>query len=192
MKITTHIRNLIFLWRERNRTEIKSKNIDAEIILIVTKNNYKRKNSWVRNQVALLIRKIRKEKPYKIQDYSKAKLFYETQPKGIDFSKVKEGRYIVKFAEQYATKGKRYCEYHMNFDRGLDTFKVNSKYPDFFSLVDYKDEVKFALHECHVAMFRFATREEIQEFKNRQKEYNRLKKEIDNLQKQITKLYKEL
>ena len=41
-------------------------------------------------------------------------------------------------------------------------------------------------------VFRFATKEEIEEFKNRQKEYKQKKKEIDNLQKQITKLYKQL
>ena len=191
MKITTHIRNLIFLWRQRNKTEIP-KNADAEVILRVTKNTYKRKNSWVRNQVTLLIRKIRKEKPYKIQDYSKAKKFYETQPEGIDISKVKEGSYVVKFTEEYAVKGKRWCEYHMNFDRGLGTYKVNSEYPDFFSLVDYKDDVAFALHEYHTAMFRFATKEEIEQFKIARKNYKQKKKEIDTLQKQITKLYKEL
>ena len=191
MKLTTHIRNLIFLWRQRNKTEIP-KNADVDLFLLVIKNTYKRKNSWVRNQVALLIRKIRKEKPYKIRGYSKAKQFYENQHRGIDFSKVKEGSYVVKFTEEYVVKGKRWCEYHMNFDRGLGTFKVNNKYPDFFFLIDYKDEVKFALHECHVAMFRFATKEEIQEFKNRQKEYKAKRKEIDKLQEQISKLYKEL
>lgn len=191
MKLTTHIRNLIFLWRQRNKTEIP-KNADVDLFLLVIKNTYKRKNSWVRNQVALLIRKIRKEKPYKIRDYSKAKQFYENQPKGIDFSKVKEGSYVVKFTEEYAVKGKRWCEYHMNFDRGLGIYKVNNKYPDFFSLVDYKDDVTFALHEYHVAMFRFATKEEIQEFKNRRKEYKAKRKEIDKLQEQISKLYKEL
>lgn len=30
MNITTHIRNIIFLWRQRNKTEI-SKNADAEV-----------------------------------------------------------------------------------------------------------------------------------------------------------------
>ena len=42
MKLTTHIRNLIFLWRQKNKTEIP-KNADAEVILRVTKNTYKRK-----------------------------------------------------------------------------------------------------------------------------------------------------
>ena len=138
MKLTTHIRNLIFLWRQRNKTEIP-KNADAEVILRVTKSTYKRKNSWVRNQVALLIRKIRKEKPYKIQYYSKAKKFYETQPEGIDISKVKPGNYVVKFTEEYAVKGKRWCEYYINFTSGLGVFKVgewNDKW-GYFRLEDY-------------------------------------------------------
>ena len=192
MKLTTHIRNIIFLWRENRKEKAVDLKIDVSELIFRVKHNYTKKNSWVRNQVALLIRKIRKEKPYKNQDYSKAKQFYENQPEGIDFSKVKTGRYVVKFTEEYAVKGKRWCEYHMNFDRGLGTYKVNSEYPDFFSLVDYKDDVAFALHEYHTAMFRFATKEEIQEFKNRRKEYKVKKKEIEALQKQISKLYKQL
>lgn len=193
MKLTTHIRNLIFLWRQRNKTEIP-KNADAEVILRVTKNTYKRKNSWVRNQVALLIRKIRKEKPYKIQDYSKAKQFYENQPKGIDFSKVKEGSYVVKHTEEYAVKGKRWCEYFKIFNgRGVGTFRVGKKYTDhYFTLLDYTDTTTLFLNEQDSPMYRFATKEEIQEFKNRRKEYKAKRKEINKLQKQISKLYKEL
>ena len=191
MNIIQHIRNCIFLFRYSYKKEIPDK-ADAEVILKVTKHFYTRKNSWVRNHVAILIRNIRKVKPYQVIDYSKAKELYENQPEPIDFSKVSTGSYVVKFTEEYAVKGKRWCEYHMNFDRGLGTYKVNSEYPDFFSLVDYKDDVAFALHEYHTAMFRFATKEEIQEFKNRRKEYKQKKKEIEALQKQISKLYKEL
>ena len=191
MKITTHIRNLIFLWRENKKQDVNL-NLSIKHLLSGTKHQYKRKNSWVRNQVALLIRKIRKEKPYKVIDYSKAKEFYENQPEPIDFSKVSTGKYVVKFTEEYAVKGKRYCEYHMNFDRGLGIYKVNSEYPDFFSLVDYKDSVVFALHERDAVMFRFATKEEIEQFKIARKNYKQKKKEINTLQKQITKLYKQL
>ena len=192
MKLTTHIKNLIFLWRENKKQDVNL-NLSIKHLLSGTKHQYKIKSSWVRNQVALLIRKIRKEKPYKIQDYSKAKEFYENQPEPIDFSKVSTGKYVVKFTEEYAVKGKRWCEYFINFngkERGI--FKVNSEYPDFFSLVDYKDSVVFALHERDAVMFRFATKEEIKEFKNRRKEYKQKKKEIEVLQKQISKLYKEL
>ena len=194
MKLITHIRNLIFLWRQRNKTEIP-KNADAEVILRVTKSTYKRKNSWVRNQVALLIRKIRKEKPYKIQDYSKAKEFYDNQPEPIDFSKVSTGKYVVKHTEEYAVKGKRWCEYYINFTSGTGVFKVgkwNDKFES-FRLEDYKDGYGYcSLDTEDSIMFRFATKEEIRDFKNRQKEYKQKKKEIEALQKQISKLYKEL
>ena len=194
MKLTTHIRNLIFLWRENKKQDVNL-NLSIKHLLSGTKHQYKIKNSWVRNQVALLIRKIRKEKPYKVIDYSKAKKFYETQPEGIDISKVKPGNYVVKFTEEYAVKGKRYCEYYINFTSGLDIFEVgkwNEKYES-FALVDSKDRWGiYSLDEKDSVMFRFATKEEIQEFKNRRKEYKQKKKEIESLQKQITKLYKGL
>ena len=194
MKLTTHIRNLIFLWRENKKQDVNL-NLSIKHLLSGTKHQYKIKNSWIRNQVALLIRKIRKEKPYKIQDYSKAKEFYENQPEPIDFSKVSTGKYVVKFTEEYAVKGKRWCEYYINFTSGLDIFEVgkwNEKYES-FALVDSKDRWGiYSLDREDDIMFRFATKEEIKDFKNRQKEYKQKKKEIEALQKQINKLYKQL
>ena len=194
MKLITHIRNLIFLWRQKDKTEIP-KNADVDLFLRVMKNNYKRKNSWVRNQVALLIRKIRKEKPYKEIDYSKARQFYENQPAPIDFSKVKEGSYVVKFTEEYAVKGKRWCEYYINFTSGTGVFKVG-KWDDkwgYFRLEDYKGyDGTYSLDIEDSIVFRFATKEEIEQFKIARKNYKQKKKEINTLQEQITKLYKEL
>ena len=195
MKITTHIRNLIFLWRENKKQDVNL-NLSIKHLLSGTKHQYKRKNSWVRNQVALLIRKIRKEKPYKIQDYSKAKEIYENQPEPIDFSKVSTGKYVVKYTEDYAVKGKRWCEYYINFTSGLGVFKVgewNDKW-GYFRLEDYRGDYRtYSLDmEDDRKVFRFATKEEIQEFKNHRKNYKQKKKEIEVLQKQITKLYKEL
>lgn len=196
MKLTTHIRNLIFLWVENTRKGVPNSKIDLSELVGRTKYAYKRKNSWVRNQVAQLIRKIRKEKPYIIQDYSKAKEFYENQPKGIDFSKVKEGSYVVKFTEEYAVKGKRWCEYYINFTSGTGVFKVgkwNDKW-GYFRLEDYRGyDGTYSLDmEDDRKVFRFATKEEIEEFKIARKNYKQKKKEINTLQKQITKLYKEL
>lgn len=195
MRLTTHIRNIIFLWRENKKQDVNL-NLSIKHLLSGTKHQYKIKNSWVRNQVALLIKKIRKEKPYKIQDYSKAKQFYENQPEPIDFSKVSTGKYVVKHTEEYATKGKRWCEYYINFTSGLGVFKVgewNDKW-GYFRLEDYRGDYRtYSLDmEDDRKVFRFATKEEIQEFKNHRKEYKQKKKEIDTLQKQITKLYKEL
>ena len=196
MRLTTHIRNFIFLWRERNKTEI-SKNADAEVILRVTKNTYKIKNSWVRNQVAQLIKKIRKVRPYKIQDYSKAKELYDSRTP-IDLSKVKPGDYVYKISREEPVKGERWCEYYINQCGEEGIYKIY-KYENFinrecFSLEKYNGEWNHltTLDEESSRSFRFATKEEIKEFKNRRKEYKQKKKEIEELQKQISKLYKEL
>ena len=196
MKITTHIRNLIFLWRQRNKTEIPKK-ADAEVILRVTKNTYKRKNSWVRNQVAQLIKKIRKVRPYKIQDYSKAKELYDSRTP-IDLSKVKPGDYVYKISREEPVKGERWCEYYINQCGEEGIYKIykheNYSNREYFSLEKYNGEWNHftTLDEESSRSFRFATKEEIQEFKNRRKEYKQKKKEIEALQKQISKLYKEL
>ena len=195
MKITTHIRNLIFLWRENKKQDVNL-NLSIKHLLSGTKHQYKIKNSWVRNQVTLLIRKIRKEKPYKVIDYSKAKEIYENQPEPIDFSKVSTGKYVVKHTEEYATKGKRWCEYYINLTSGLGVFKVgewNDKW-GYFRLEDYRgDYGTYSLDmEDDRKVFRFATKEEIEQFKIARKNYKQKKKEIEALQKQINKLYKQL
>jgi len=196
MKLTTHIRNLIFLWRQRNKTEIP-KNADAEVILRVTKNTYKRKNSWVRNQVALLIRKIRKEEPYKIQDYSKAKELYDSRTP-IDLSKVKLGDYVYKISREEPVKGERYCEYFINQCGEEAIYKIhkheNYSNREYFSLEKYNGEWNHftTLDEESSRSFRFATKEEIEQFKIARKNYKQKKKEIEALRKQISKLYKQL
>ena len=191
MKLTTHIRNLIFLWRENRKETAVDLKIDVSELIGRVKHNYKRKNSWVRNQVTLLIRKIRKEKPYKIQDYSKAKELYDSR-EPIDLSKVKVGSYVVKYSEDCPVKGERWCEYYINFSSGTGVFKVRAldKYKD---LVDYRGESSYrSFNEDWIRCFRFATKEEIEQFKIARKNYKQKKKEIDTLQKQISKLYKEL
>ena len=194
MKLTTHIRNIIFLWRENKKQDVNL-NLSIKHLLSGTKHQYKRKNSWVRNQVAQLIKKIRKVRPYKIVDYSKAKQFFESQPEPIDFSKVSTGKYVVKHTEEYAVKGKRWCEYYINFTSGTGVFKVgkwNDKFES-FRLEDYKDGYGYcSLDTEDSIMFRFATKEEIEQFKIARKNYKQKKKEIEVLQKQISKLYKEL
>jgi hypothetical protein len=194
MKQTTHIRNLIFLWRE-NKKEQVDLTLNIEKMLKVTKAAYKNKTSWVRNQVALLIRKIRKERPYVIQDYSEAKAKYDSiEP--IDLSKVKKGSYVVKISREQPVKGERWCEYYINQSGREGTYKVDEWMWEwgFWCLKSYRGEDVFGnrLNEASSRSFRFATKEEIEEFKNRQKEYKQKKKQIKILEQQISKLYKEL
>lgn len=193
MNIITHIKNCIFLFRYSYKKQIPEK-ADAEAILKVTKHFYTRKNSWVRNQVARLIRNIRKVKPYQIIDYSKARELYEnTIP--IDLSKVKANSYVYKISREEPVKGKLWCEYYTNHCGEEGIFKVQyyEKSYDYWRLLKYNgDSNNCGLDESRSRAYRFATKEEIEKFKIAQKNYKQKKKEIEFLQERISKLHKEL
>ena len=194
MKLTTHIRNLIFLWRENKKQDVNL-NLSIKHLLSGTKHQYKIKNSWVRNQVALLIRKIRKEKPYQVIDYSKAKELYDNIVP-IDLSEVKVGSYVFKFTVEESVKGERWCEYFINETGTVGVYKVH-KYDEsynYWSLENYDGNWNHftTLSKKSLRSFRFATKEEIEQFKIARKNYKQKKKEIEALQKQINKLYKQL
>ena len=194
MKITTHISNLIFLWRENKKQDVNL-NLSIKHLLSGTKHQYKIKNSWVRNQVALLIRKIRKEKPYQVIDYSKAKELYDNIVP-IDLSEVKVGSYVFKFTVEESVKGERWCEYFINERGTVGVYKVH-KYDEsynYWSLENYDGNWNHftTLSKKSLRSFRFATKEEIEQFKIARKNYKQKKKEIEALQKQINKLYKQL
>ena len=192
MKLTTRIRNFIFLWR-KNKKETVNKDLNIENILRVTKASYKTKGCLIRNLVASIIRKVRKEKPYRIQDYSKAKTLYDSITP-IDLSKVKVGDFVFKFSREEPVKGDRWCEYYINQCGGEGIYKVHSNNGSYFSLATYKGEWNHftVLKEGSARSFRFATKEEIKEFKNRQKEYKQKKELIAKKQEEISKLYGEL
>lgn len=193
MKLTTRIRNFIFLWRENKKQTVR-KDLNIENMLIVTKASYKTKGCLIRNLVASIIRKVRKEKPYRIQDYSKAKTLYDSITP-IDLSKVKVGDFVFKFSREEPVKGDRWCEYYINESGGVGIYKVydyNKEYK-YWNLIDYGGRYGYTyLDEDSTRSFRFATKEEIKEFKNRQKEYKQKKKEIAKKQEEVSKLYSEL
>lgn len=193
MKLTTRIRNFIFLWRE-NKKQTVSNNLNVEYLLKITKASYKTKDCVIRNLVASVIRKVRKEKPYVIQDYSKAKALYDSITP-IDLSKVKIGDFVFKFSREEPVKGDRWCEYYINQCGEEGVFKVQcyEEDYDYWSLLKYNGD----LNHCGVSeergrAYRFATKEEIKEFKNRQKEYKQKKELITKKQEEISKLYREL
>lgn len=193
MKLTTRIRNFIFLWRENKKQTVR-KDLNIENMLIVTKASYKTKGCLIRNLVASIIRKVRKEKPYRIQDYSKAKTLYDSITP-IDLSKVKVGDFVFKFSREEPVKGDRWCEYYINESGGVGIYKVydyNKEYK-YWNLIDYGGRYGYTyLDEDSTRSFRFATKEEIKEFKNRQKEYKQKKELIAKKQEEISKLYREL
>ena len=194
MTVTTHIRNCIFLWRENRKETAVSLKIDISELIGRVKHNYTKKNSWVRNQVALLIRKIRKEKPYRIRDYSEAKLLYDSITP-IDLSKIKKGSYVYKISREEPVKGKRYCEYYINQCGEEGVFQVQSfeeEYNFWYLLKHNGDSNYCGLCEERSRAYRFATNAEIKDFENRRKKYLETRKKIDKKQEELSKLYKEL
>ena len=125
MRITTRIRNFIFLWRE-NRKQV-SENVSPERILPVIKSLYKTKGCIIRNLACSLIKKSRAKYPYVIRDYSKAKkLYYSATP--LDTSNITTDSYLVRIPAEYSKKGERWCEYYIQSSPGKEeTFKVHSK-----------------------------------------------------------------
>ena len=177
MKLVRYIKDIIYVTRVLNNEkvfkELVDKNINIDNVLKITKLRYKNKNSYIRNSIALIVRKIRKEKPYKIQDYSKAKELYDSRTP-IDLSKVKPGDYVYKISREEPVKGKRYCEYYINESGTEGVYKIykwNDGYK-YWSVEDYTGNTNTfgnALDEESSRSFRFATKEEVQEFKNRRK-----------------------
>ena len=193
MKLTVRIRNFIFLWCE-NKKQTVNKDLNIENMLKVTKASYKTKGCLIRNLVASIIRKHRKENPYRIEDYSKAKALYDSIIP-IDLSKVNKGSYVFKFSREEPVKGKRYCEYYINQcgEEGIYKVQCYEEKSDYFSLLKYNGDLNHCgLDSKRSRSYRFATKEEITEFKNRQKQYKQKKKEIALKQKELNKLYTEL
>jgi hypothetical protein len=197
MNITQHIRNCIYIFKfNREKSNFAKIDMDGFPRLVnAVKQHYPTKNSWFRGQLALLIRNVREVNSYQIIDYSKAKELYDNIIP-IDLSEVKVGSYVFKFTREEPIKGKRWCEYFINESGTIGVYKVH-KYDEsynYWSLENYDGNWNHftVLKENTLRSFRFATEDEIKEFKISRKNYKQKKKEIEVLQKQITKLYKEL
>lgn len=176
--IQTHIRNVYFLWRG-----YKNKQIDLNLLLNKTQRNYKKKNTWIRNKVAQIIKERRE---YKIRDFSIAKSAYDK----ISPIKIKVGDYIVKFTRDEPVKGKRWCEYYINQGGQVGTYLVRKQ----GGLENYKGEWNTMtwFDESTSRSFRFATEEEIRQYKANKDRYDSTMDLIKSLQQQISDLYKTL
>jgi hypothetical protein len=195
MRITTRIKNFIFLWRE-NKKDTMREDFNVDNILNLIKILYKTKGCIVRNLTCSIIRKHRKEHPYRVKDYSKVKQLYDSLIP-LDFSKVTVDSYVVKFSVEYPVKGNRWCEYYVDRGGDVSTYKVHSKKSSpysYWSLEDYRGEWNHftVLKEKTLRAFRFATEIEIENFKNRRKNYETKLKQIEEKQKEIDKLRSEL
>lgn len=190
MKLITKIKNIVFLYRANG--DISLIKADHYQFFDRCLSFYRgKKNTTERNLLASIIKQLRAISPYKIQDYSKAKLLYNSiEP--IDLSKVKVGDFVFKFSRKEPVKGKRWCEYHINESGSEGIYKVHrySGSYDYFSLADYRGEWNHftTLKDGTSRSFRFATKEEIKEFKNRQKGFKDQEKTIAQKYKEIQEL----
>ena len=195
MKIINKIKNIIFLCRANK--DISKVRSDAEYLIKFVQEWNKTKNSLERNLSCSIIKQLRLQNLYKVIDYSEAKKLYdEVIP--IDLSIVKTGNYVTRIFEKDIVKGKRWCEYFFEGYYSLGVSIVHSeKYYEsakYFALGNHKEDWNNfnVLNKESSRSFRFATKEEILEFKNRQKKFKQIKKEIEVKQEDISKLYNEL
>ena len=190
MNLITKIRNIIFLYRTNKD------------IRLVKANHYQfydrclyffrgKKNTIERNLLASIIKQLRVISPYKIQDYIKAKkLFDSITP--IDISNIKKDTYVFKFSREEPVKGKRWCEYFINQSGNVGIYKVHkySKEYNYWSLENYDSNWNHftVINEESMRYFRFATKEEITDFKNRKKEFKKQQELIAKKYKEIEEL----
>lgn len=155
----------------------------------------KKKNSKTRNLIASILKQLRSLHPYKIKDYSEAEKLYKeyfTLENHIpDISSVKVGQFVKRFRNEYAVKGKQFCEHYINFSSGdLEVLQVTGVSDSgSFKLSNISEDSWYdTLDEGYLTGFLFATKEEIKQFKNRQKEYKRIEKEMQLRYKELEKL----
>lgn len=145
----------------------------------------------------------RKVYPYQVQDYSEAKDLYE------DYFKLKnsiqsleelqerfeeqEELYLIKFRQEAPVKGKRWCEYYVNY--GYDeeeekVYKVHdiSKGPlgEVRIVVDYNISVL----EEDLTAFKYATQKEIKDFKRAEIRKASIQQKIKQKEEEIKELEK--
>lgn len=162
----------------------------------------KKKGCNTRNLIASILKQLRVLFPYKIQDYSEAEKMYkeyfslENHISSIEFlrEKVKnEEVWVTCFRKEYPIKGKRYCEYYVNGSGGVKTFKLSPIEQTYGFVSDpFVNEFGFSVQEKNLTQFRFATLQEIQTVKDKEKESQKIKIQIEARRKEIENLYTKL
>jgi len=156
----------------------------------------KRKGCSTRNLIASILKQIR---DYKVIDYSQAKEIYdeywilENHIPSFEYlrEKVKEGEvWVTLFRNEYPVKGSRFCEYFINSSGGLKTFKLSSEEKSYGFVSDpFVNEFGNSISEENLTQFKFATKEEIQKEKSRQKKISDIEKLIKIKQKELSVLH---
>lgn len=163
----------------------------------LTEEDFFGRNPKIRTLIAQILVKWRKRKPY-VPQYAESKKLYdeyfEMEGHIPNFESLKVGDYVVKFRSDAPVKGDRYSEYYTNssgFPNRFGTCKLkskNEKYNYFNFEVDSYGE---GLSEDFFTSFRYATKEEIEQYKKDIAHYRELEKKIEEGFKKVGKLQKQ-
>jgi len=191
----TKIKNLWTLYKW-NKDVNKIKNKDS---FLKTYKHFtpKRKGSNTRNLIASILKQIR---DYKVLGYySEAKSLYDeywtldNHIPSFEYirEKVKESEiWLTLFRRDYPVKGTRFCEYFINSSGGLKTFKLSSEEKSYGFVSDpFVNEFGNSISEENLTQFKFATKEEVEKEKSRQKKISDVEKLIKIKQKEVQALY---
>jgi len=202
IEIIQEIRDVVFLSRaNRNLKLVKAnhRNFLETSIKVARKFWGKKKNTTRRNLLAQLLRQIRFETPYKVQDYSKAEKMYNDYFK-LDnaissFEALRErvngddDVWVTCFRRDIPVRGKRYSEYYVNGGGGLEVFKLDREEKSYGFVSDpYINDLGHCISANNITQFLFSTPEEINNKQQKDKKVSDLQKMIKEKEKEVSKL----
>jgi hypothetical protein len=198
----TRLKNIYWLYSvNKNISKLEKRKFDDSIydtVLRITYfyNSFPRKKYKIeRGLVASIVKQVRSLYPYQVKGETEAEKLYKeyfTLENHIpSFDYLKKGMYLKRFRNSYPVKGVRYSEYYLNFESfpcDIYRIKEKSKYGTWV-LTDVEGGYWVdSIGDYEITAFLLTTKEEIEEFKSRQKEYKNLEKEIQKKLKEINKL----
>lgn len=206
MKLTTKIKNIIFLYQAKEDISFIKDNYYADRFIThnmtLARKYYKNKNSLIRNLLATVFRLVRKKFPHKIGEFKDSEKMYKeyfTLERHIpSFAKLKK---LVKtqevwttgFRNEFPVKGKRWCEYWINssginIGRAMKLGKYNRKYKWFY-FEPFENSLNCTISEENFTQFKFSSVEEISAEKERIKKEEEFELKIEAKRKELQELY---
>ena len=202
VKIYYYLKDLIFLYRASKDISLVKRNHYEFISAVFNLSRQKRyKRKYIRGLLYPIIKQLRTVSPYRIQNYRKAELLYkeyftlENHIPSFEYLKElvkKEEVWVIGFRAEYPVKGEKFSEYYTNYSgHSKFAFKLSVKLTKYESLKSdpYVNDFGHTVNEEEITRFKFATKEEIQQSKDRVKALEEIQKEIDSKQKELNKLY---
>lgn len=195
MKIITRIRNILFL----KKVLIENKDVNWNHLVLYGFGTYKNfsKNSFERNLMAAVLKKLRKDNPYQIKGWAKAEKAYKeylNKENAIkSFSDLKEGGYLTRISNESPVKGDKLFEYYVNKSWNTReeipyTIKLSykSERHNYFNVED--DYYGEGVGEDDYTSYLYATKQEIKDYEEEKDRIAAVEKQIEQKQEEIDKL----